>query len=424
MKKGVPMSKKPYTFKLFCLFNFILLSMLNLNLSYATTHCATPTGTGTGACGSSPASLVDAVSLAIPGDTIRLAPGTFTLSSTLSFNNDNVKVIGSGVGSTTIDCNSLASGSDCIEMVGMITSSFEVSHLTIDSTNTVGITAVGTDPTVSNIKITGTSDEALYLEDSESEVKFSVIEGKSISLRNSSAIIHNNILTGDGGGYGVKSMTEATGHSRNKVIKNTLTNFSTAAYFDNYGYDYSIIHQNRIDDNNVGIFFRQWAGLISNNLINNNSMAIYIGMAESYNARIVYNTIADNNNLIGMGIYNTAYDFAPGNTFIANNIIYGHSKDGISNVSWSDPMDVGYNLFYSNSTDIDGPYNDLGGNLYSDPLFIGSGNYRLQPGSPAINAASVSLFWLPVDLVNTSRMCHPKDPTPCPDMGCYEKPNF
>lgn len=126
--------------------------------------------------------------------------------------------------------------------------------------------------------------------------------------------------------------------------------------------------------------------------------------------QIVNNTVAAS----GIGI--SADSSSSGNTVgtVANNVITGNNQGlEISSVGIVSNRN---NLFFGNQTDVavvlPGP-----GSVFDDPLYVGPGDYHLQPGSPAIDAGDDAS--VPADLA-TDLDGNPRIQGSHVDIGAYE----
>jgi len=109
-----------------------------------------------------------------------------------------------------------------------------------------------------------------------------------------------------------------------------------------------------------GIYANNYTGLITNNLFMENEALDGIAAAD----------------------IDTYKDFELYNNIIINNIEGGIYCSGES------PIVTGYNCYYGNTGDNIGSYcNDIGNNVYADPLFVDyqNGDYHLLDNSPLIN---------------------------------------
>jgi hypothetical protein len=94
------------------------------------------------------------------------------------------------------------------------------------------------------------------------------------------------------------------------------------------------------------------------------------------------------------------------------------SNGGAANVQVDhSDVNLGASKIDLQSPDSTGAVSDMGSNLHVDPLFVGSGDFHLQSGSPAIDKgrATVQPNESPTDLDDAARLFGPAT-----DMGAYE----
>jgi hypothetical protein len=215
-----------------------------------------------------------------------------------------------------------------------------------------------------------------------------------------SGTIARNVITMEGGnGSGARGILVSSisdGEVSADVIANQIEG-------TNYGYGISVEASanatTRILDNLVvgqtgsccdfgAIFLHQSGGTLTATIVNNTIAYDSVGMAAGYQGSAA---------LAGL---------------IANNIVVGNS-------------DVGFSLFSGLSNEnnlLDGNASDgLGmpgpGTITANPLFVGTGDYRLKPGSPAIDAGDDTS--VPVDLT-TDLDGNPRIQGAHVDIGAYE----
>ena len=171
------------------------------------------------------------------------------------------------------------------------------------------------------------------------------------------------------------------------------------------------LRRNRIVDNSAGTKAGLWVdngdpssplwGISENNLIAGNAgSGVYL---QDTDFRSTNDTIADN---VGYGIMMSGTLTATAN--LSNTIIWGH----VWSFTSTHPLTMTMAADYS---DVEGGWPGID-NLNLDPLFVGSGDYHLQSGSPAIDAGDNAAAPA-VDLDGVPR------PVPVGglvDMGAYE----
>ncbi|HPR18438.1 MAG TPA: FlgD immunoglobulin-like domain containing protein [Candidatus Cloacimonadota bacterium] len=262
----------------------------------------------------------------------------------------------------------------------------------------------------------------------------------------------------------INSLTGINCKSPGCIYKNYFFNCQKAMDIDNY---YTVVSQNVIDScgigieanfrysiiNNIvlncntGMILQSWytpeSNLVINNFILNNLpwSNLSWGIKNSYT-----NSIFSNNVIIGIekGIYATGgSDYT---TYILNNVIASceeglriYSNCEVFNNIIYDIEDYSINASIPNTTINSGNncfsaplylntviYNDLGGNIEDDPLFLDpvNGNYHLSGNSPCIDTGleDITPFNLPVyDLDFNDRIWDgDNNGIARIDMGCYE----
>ncbi len=154
-----------------------------------------------------------------------------------------------------------------------------------------------------------------------------------------------------------------------------------------------------------------WGDFTDSIFIENNLVVVgkYYGISlDSYggfkNSPIRNNTLIAESNHTAIGIGNFSNEIE--NNIISNGFygIAAYSYDGYScnpQAQYNDLWNNVENYHVDGGAGID---TSLGGNIYSDPMFIGGGDYHLQYGSPCIDAGNPSI----------------KDPDSSrSDMGCF-----
>lgn len=296
----------------------------------------------------------------------------------------------------------------------------------------------------------------------------SAIDGGGIYVSYASPEIRGNVITdnvacGNGAGIALES-------SQAYVVENVIENNAEAGctggaggglYAGGLG---PLVSGNLIQNNTsnfgggVGVFSA--SPLLENNIIHSNvanasfsaSQGGGIWMEDGISGIIVQNLVYNNTASQGSGIYLSASADTPGAQFL-NNTIVGNASSAQGSalyafiaqpqVQFANNLLIGakgtnavYCDFYPGitaqiySNDAYSPggsglggecVSEVGqnGNLSANPMFVGPTNFRLQAGSPAINAGANSVpYILPTDLAGSPRIVDG-----IIDIGAYEYPN-
>ena len=371
-----------------------------------------------------------AIDAANDGDTIVVAPGTYT--ENINFKGKAVTVTSSGGADVTI-----IDGNQAGTVV--IFSSGEARTTVLDGF------------TIRNGKA-GTGSSSNW-------------DGGGIYIRSASPTIRNNKITANsadwGGGIDIDFGSPLI---RNNVISLNQSS-SYGGGIDIGGAAAAELVDNVITDNNAadGGGISMWAAgtpTISGNIIKRNaaySQGGGICMVNGSDPTIIQNVIADNTATDGGGLYwltpsgnrgpylvnNTIVDtigasgsviYADGydvNALLVNNIVAatgGRTAIYCGNFNDLNPPQFSHNAVYSTSGNAYGGYctdqNGIGGNITADPRLanVQLGNYGLLAGSPAIDAGDNAAPSLPAtDLAGMTRLVDGNgDGTATVDIGAYE----
>ena len=199
------------------------------------------------------------------------------------------------------------------------------------------------------------------------------------------------VTTIDGGGSG-NVVTANNVDSAAKLDGFTITGGRNNGIYNNNNSS-PTISNNTISGNFMyGIYNNNSSPTISNNIITDNVWGIY---NNDSSPTITNNSITGNDG----GIYNN--DSSP---TITNNIITGSSWYGIYNNNSLPTID--YNDVWGNWTNYVPALSAGSNDISEDPLFVGGGDYHLQPSSPAIDAGSNAAVpsWLTTDFEGDPRI--------------------
>ncbi|MFW6150776.1 MAG: choice-of-anchor Q domain-containing protein [Chloroflexota bacterium] len=133
------------------------------------------------------------------------------------------------------------------------------------------------------------------------------------------------------------------------------------------------------------------------------------------NGYLVGNTFHDNSADEGGGVYLTDLTTAG----LYNNIVYANSAPSGADVYFDG---VTYRIGYHNDcSDVNRSWTDAAGNIDVAPVFVdpGTGNYRLDSGSPCIDAGTAAVPD-PPGLPDYDIEGYPRTIGTAPDIGAYE----
>ncbi|MBW2351178.1 MAG: hypothetical protein JRF20_08335, partial [Deltaproteobacteria bacterium] len=214
--------------------------------------------------------------------------------------------------------------------------------------------------------------------------------------------VSNNVIVMEGATQGdAIQVVNMGGNAIVDIIGNTVSGTNMNNGIDVYQYTVGCNTDTRIANNLV----TGQAG----NVGGPGAITYYINDGH-VNLEVVNNNVADNEK--GMMLY-----CDPGTVSgkIANNIIANNTSQGLYiNSGVAAAVSNNHNLLYNNISII---FTPGAGTLYGDPLFVGGGDYRLQPLSAAINKgdnASVPSG------ITTDLDGNPRISGPVVDMGAYE----
>jgi hypothetical protein len=358
-----------------------------------------------------------AIDAAAAGDTVRVAPGLFR--ENIDFKGKAITVESAqGPGSTTIDGGNLDrvvnfhSG----ETRSSVLQGFTIQHgLTTSGTNGYDGAGIGisfSSPTIQGDVVANNVSGG---------------DGAGISVYFGSPAILGNTITGNtkaagwtgqaGGGISL----DGADSTNSQVIGNTITNnhsyWGGAMELDASGSP--TISNNRMSGNSAesdggGIWSINASSplMVQNVIVGNQSPTLGGGMFFGMGT-LVNNTIAGNTAAEGAALYGV------GSAQLFNNILESSGASAVECSAGTSPVLDHNDAFGSGSAGFDGGcVSALGtnGNISADPLFVGGGSYRLQAGSPAIDAGSDAAPSLPAtDLDGLPRISGG-----AVDLGAYE----
>jgi parallel beta-helix repeat protein len=410
------------------------------------------------------ASIQAGINAASNGDTVLVAPGTYT--ENINFNGKNITVTSSGGAAATI-INGNSNG------VVVTFSSGEGRQSVISGFTIEG----GALPT--NASDTATSD-GIFVDNSNPTITNNIItlnRGYGIEIQFGSAYVSGNTITSTSTRYDPRYDFGCDYDDGDGIYIGGTSNTITAPPV----IDHNTIEQNvgHCDGGGIGLYAAPPATVISNNVIANNQSLGYGGGIYVVNGSVsLYQNLIYNNvsGVAGGGVYLTGISEVNGATgpltvFITNNTIYGNTIQLNPNIvdAWVDGSQValpGYVSqigFFNNLIIANDSYSAIAcwsvyqylsgappvvmnsdvmntagaayggwcttpagatGNISVDPKFNNpsSGDFHLQAGSPAIDAGfNAAPGMLPTDLDGNPRIQNATGASqPMVDMGVYE----
>lgn len=205
----------------------------------------------------------------------------------------------------------------------------------------------------------------------------------------------------------------------------TLNGF-VAGYQDAEAINCLVHHCGFVGNNFVhGIYLQQIGGKVKNCIVHNVGRYGIIGYHDLDNNEIVHNTVFACDTGIGVvagGYYNKTGGVA--NVKVHNNIAYSNTLQGIYASTDGQTFGAG-NTYTNNCANANGTNVSLSagtetGTVTTSPLFVnyqsnGTGNYRLQSGSPCVNGGTSS---------NATTTDYLGVPRSTPDIGAYERTTY
>ena len=395
------------------------------------------TGANAGNCQSSEApcqTITYALSQAVQGDDILVAQGTYT--ENLVINNGIALWGGYESESWTRDLNNYQTVLDGNQSGSVVTFQGASVSMTLDGFLVTGgnaasggmgggITIDESSPTIRNTTV--------YSNQATADGGGIYISGGLATIENSA--ISDNNANGCCGGIHV-------GNNANVTISNTVLSGNIASYGGGLGVfsgSTTTITQSTISSNNSDFEFGQGGGLhisglgatvditdsvLKDNLTRDHGAAISSdgGTVNLTNVLITGNQSSSLNANV-FAISNT--DFTLMNSTIADNnpggaqavLLWSGALTMTNSIMWNNALNIQPDPGCTDCTVVV-TYSDVGGgwtgtgNIDGDPLFVNSGDYRLQPTSPCIDRGTLTGAPL-MDIEGNSRDA-------APDMGAYE----
>jgi parallel beta-helix repeat protein len=281
-------------------------------------------------------------------------------------------------------------------------------NCTISNSGGTGIYA-GSSSTFENTEVTNSGATGIYAGSSSTFENTEVTNSGATGIYAGSNSTFENTEVTNSGGDGIYA-------GSNSTFENTeVTNSGGTGIYAGSSSTFNLCSSS---GNTVYGFYAEESGFFTNCMANNNtSGGYYIG---SYSSELI-NCLAVDNDTTGLYLNNSS-------TLIRNCTISGNGT-GVYAGGNSGPAFMNV-ILYANTTELDGEsgatmsfdYSDVQdgstygawsngtGNIDSDPVFVGSGDYHLQNGSPCIDAGNPSGTYNDAD---GSRN----------DMGAYGGPN-
>ncbi len=343
-----------------------------------------------------------AVDLTTDGDTVWVTNGTYNITAQISITNGITVRSVNGRDVTTVRRDSGNTRVLYIDHADATLEGFTVTNGNLDNHGAGIYLNAGT---VSSCRITGNTipdykgrhGAGMYV-GAAGVVSNSVIVGNTADRQNSGGgifldggIVRNSLIATNT--TGVSQSTRGGGiysTSADSLVENSIIRGNTCGNLDGGGF------YGRGTLRNC---------LIVDNTAQRNGGGVFAGMG----TLVIENcTIADNYaQVVGGGVHRSHAHYVT--LTIRNSIVYGNTSGGDSNPNYGDGT-------FSYSCAIPLPAGD--GNTAADPLFVDpeAGDYRVRPGSSAINNAE-TLGWMSdaVDLEGNNRILGDG-----PDIGAYE----
>jgi hypothetical protein len=361
-----------------------------------------------------------AIEVAVAGDTVLVAPGTY--HERIDFKGKAIEVKSSGGPATTIidgDATGITAVFHNAETRASVLRGFTITD--------------GLAPMPSQLVGGG-----IEVKDASPTIVGNVVTanvGSGIGVAAGSPLIQDNVITAnntpyDGGGIWAGNSSVIVG---NRIEDNTADDAAGLVIFGT-----TVVRNNVIRGNQaVGHTFGGGGGLIAyggmvvNNLIANNTALVGpsakgggVLVIANDPPQLLHNTFVGNTSPIGSAIAGLGPGTVSGNVFVGPaGASVVHCAGSPSIFSFNDVFNgttSRYECGASNGFDFTGWF----GNIAADPMFVSPTDRHLQPGSPAIDAGDPSVTSPPAtDLAGSPRITDGNgDGLAVVDMGAYEAP--
>lgn len=239
----------------------------------------------------------------------------------------------------------------------------------------------------------------------------------SIGNAASMSFTHNTFADNSAGGFSGGMAVECLGQTGSGAV--TLT--------------HNTITGNTAGENAGGVYIAAQSRsgipggvLLANNLVAGNSAGGHGGGLRAYltnpsgsgQLTLTNNTFSENSATEqGGGVHLNQYDLNGTSTFdLHNNIIWGNTAPSGADIYLYGVAT--FNAHNNDYVDMVGTLDSASGNISDNPLFVGAGDYHLQPGSPCRDAGNAGAPELPTTDIDGEK----RTQGAAPDMGADELP--
>jgi hypothetical protein len=348
-----------------------------------------------------------AINAASDGDTVVVAPGTY--AGHIDFGGKAITVESAqGPGSTAID----GGNQDRVvsfehgESRAAVLQGFTIQHglmtsgTAFDAYSGGGILVAGASPTIRGNVITNNQAGA---------------DGAGIEVNSACPLITGNTITnnmeapgwsgGGGGGIALGGGNTCSAEVTGNTITHNHSFWGGAMMLNGAGtptISDNLMSGNGSDSDGGAIWsVNQSDALLVQNLITGNSSPtlgggmFFLPPSGDRGPFLVSNTIADNQASSGSAVYIQGF---ASQSRLFNNVLQGGGTTTVDCDTSDGGPTLDHNDVFGASTALTGTCASMlgtNGNISADPKFVGGGNYRLQAGSPAVNAGNNSAPSLP-----------------------------